>query len=481
MSTKPIYFTILFFLSGILTNNLFGNNDTLKSVTQPEWVNDIGAKTFPSSVGTYNVIDFGAKNDGATINTQAIQSAIDICSKNGGGTVIFNEGKYLTGSLFIKEGVQLSISKNVEIIGSQNISDYTEIDTRVAGVEMKWPAALINVIGINNAAISGEGTINGNGKVFWDSYWELRKVYSPNGLRWIVDYDCKRPRTLLVANSKNVTIKGLTMQQAGFWTIHILYSSYITVDGVIIRNNIGGHGPSTDGIDIDSSEKILIKNCDIDCNDDNFCLKSGRDADGLRVNRPTEFVLITDCISRQGGGLITLGSETSGGIRNIIAQNLKAYGTGVGIRLKSATTRGGTIEDIIIKNIEMDSVDIAIDITLNWNPAYSYSKLPVGYNYDSIPDHWKVMLKKVDPDSGLPRFKNIYLSDIKARKAHSAIQASGLKNSPLINFNFTNLDIESVKAGKIKYAQGWTFKNANFKTKDGSKLETISSTDMRFE
>lgn len=245
----------------------------------------------------------------------------------------------------------MRIDESVILKGSDNLAHYAEIDTRVAGIEMKWPAALLNVNGANNVAITGKGVINADGKFCWDAYWALRKQYEPKGLRWIVDYDSKRVRTLVIDNSTNITVRGLTMQQAGFWTVHILYSSRVTLDGIVIRNNMGGSGPSNDGIDIDSSTRILVENCDIDCNDDNLCLKAGRDWDGLRVNKPMEYVLIRNCISRKGWGLITFGSETSGSIRHVVAHNLKAAGTQAGLRFKSAKTRGGTVEDILLKDI----------------------------------------------------------------------------------------------------------------------------------
>src|SRR5690606_33455882 len=133
------------------------------------------------------------------------------------------------------------------------------------------------------------------------------------------------------------------------------------------------------------------EDCDIDCNDDNFCLKAGRDWDGLRVNKPTEYVVIKNCIARRGAGLVTLGSETSGGIRHVFAAGLKARHTDNGLRIKSATTRGGTIEDIYFENSEMDSINNVFQFNLNWYPAYSYSTLPPGYSYDNIPAHWKAM------------------------------------------------------------------------------------------
>jgi len=428
----------------------------------------------------FRVSDFGASNDGRTLNTIAIQKAIDACAAKGGGKVIFNPGSYLTGSLFIKSGVFLQIDKGVEIKGSEDLRDYPEIDTRVAGIEMKWPAALINIISQKNAGVDGSGIVNGQGKVFWDAYWALRKDYEPKKLRWIVDYDAKRPRTMLVSNCEDIVIKGVTFQQAGFWTVHILYSSYVTVEGIIIRNNIGGHGPSTDGIDIDSSSWILVQNCDIDCNDDNFCIKSGRDWDGLRVNRPAEYIVIRDCVSRKGGGLITFGSETSGGMRYIIAKNLKAHGTKVGMRFKSAKNRGGIVENIYLENIEMKEVGVALEITPNWNPSYSYSTLPTGYDSNTIPEHWKKMLRPVEPaEKGIPVFRNIYISDIKVENAGRAIFADGLDETSLKNFYLKNITINAGTAGSIKNAENWKLENINITAKDSSTISITASKNVR--
>ena len=444
------------------------------------WAKNVGARKFPAKNQTYNVTHYGAIADGITMNTKAIQKAIDDCASKGGGIVTFSSGRYLTGSIYLKEGVHLNVPKGVTLLGSTDLKDYPEIDTRVAGIEMVWPSAIINVLSQKNVMISGDGIIHGQGKVFWDSYWALRKEYEAKGLRWIVDYDSKRPRTLLVSESSDVTVKGLTFQQAGFWTIQLLYSSYCTVDGVIIQNNIGGHGPSTDGVDVDSSSHILIENCDIDCNDDNFCLKAGRDADGLRVNRPCEYVVIRNCISRAGGGLLTCGSETSGGIRYILADGLKAKGTSVGIRLKSAMNRGGTTEHIYIQNIEMEDVGTVFDATMNWNPAYSYSKLPKEYEGKTLPDHWEKMLEKVDAKNGTPYFNDVYLSDFKVMNSQTMMNVLGSKESMMRNFHFNNIDADVEKIGQVNYAKNWTFSNMNVKAKDFQPLQISNSEEVRF-
>jgi hypothetical protein len=458
--TLSIFFVLL---STLVCNSIL-------AVPKLKWMNDVGAKSFPKAADTYFVNDFGAIGDAVFDCTETIQKTIDRCAESGGGKVTFRPGIYLTGSLFVKSNVNFEIPKGSMLIGSQNISDYKRIDTRVAGIEMNWPAALVNIIGQENAAITGDGVINGRGKVFWDKYWNMRRIYDPKGLRWIVDYDCDRPQGILISDCKNVTIKDVVIYQPGFWSLHILYSSYITVDGVIISNNIEGRGPSTDGIDIDSSSKILVQNCNINCNDDNICLKAGRDADGLRVNRPTEYVVIRNCIAGHGDGLFTCGSETSGGIRNIVAYNLKGMGTKYGLRFKSTTQRGGTIENIYLSNIKMIGVRDPLIVDLNWHPTYSNSLLPQGYNADSIPDHWKKMLLPVEPKQGTPKFKNIFFDNISVKDASTCINIGGIEASTVDNFTFRNVHFEGENVGKIKWANNWKFIDFSVK---GTKQSNI--------
>ena len=446
----------------------------------PEWTKQVGAKTMPLVKTGFSASKYGAVADGKTLATQAIQKAIDAAAKKG-GIVTLAPGQYLTGSLFLKKGVTLQLDKGVTLLGSQDLKDYPEIMTRVAGIEMKWPAALLNILDQDNVAIIGEGTVDGQGKVFWDKYWAMRKEYDPKGLRWIVDYDAKRPRALLISNASNVTIKNITLQRSGFWTVHILYSKNVTVEGIIVRNNLGGHGPSTDGIDIDSSSYVLVQHCDIDCNDDNFCLKAGRDADGLRVNRPCEYVLIQDCVAGAGDGLFTCGSETSGGIRHIIARRLKAKGTKTGIRIKSALTRGGTVEDVWVDDIEMQDVGFGIIMTMNWNPAYSYSTLPAGYTQETLPAHWKAMLTKVEPaEKGMPHFRDVHISNVRVLGAKTAISAEGQPNSLLDGITLDNITMSAGTAGGINYATGWRVKNVNITAQDAEPMAVQNSQNIKF-
>jgi hypothetical protein len=443
-----------------------------------KWMKEVGARQKPSGEKIFNVRDFGALADTTMLSTVAVQKAIDRCSEQGGGTVTFAPGNYSIGTIYLKSNVNLNIPEGVQLFGSQDLDQYPVIDTRVAGIEMKWPSALISAIGQKNIRISGKGKVWGQGKVFWDKYWMMRRAYDKRKLRWIVDYDCMRPRLVLIQDCQDVTLNETGFFEAGFWTIHILYSSYVTIEGILVNNNNAGKGPSTDGIDIDSSNRILVQNCDISCNDDNFCLKAGRDADGLRVNRPTEYVVIRNCIARQGDGLFTCGSETSGGIRNIVAYNMTALGTKVGMRFKSAMNRGGVVENVYLANFKMQDIRDPFQISLNWNPAYSYSQLPEGYDCDSIPAHWKVMLAKVEPADGLPKFRNIWFTDIQAKNCQVALICEGVEASPIEGFHLNNVHITGENPGRMYWAKDWMLKNVSISGEYGEHVDIKNSVNV---
>ncbi len=407
----------------------------------------------------YSAARFGAKADGKTMNTKAIQAAIDAAAGDG-GTVTFPAGTYLTGSIFVKSGVTLRIGKGVTLLGSQDLRDYPLMPTRIAGIEMRWPAALVNVYRQQNAAIEGEGTVDGDGRVFWDSYWTLRKAYEPRGLRWASDYDAQRPRLIQVFDSSRVKVGGgLLLRRSGFWTLHICYSTDVTVDGVVIRNNSDGLGPSTDGIDIDSSKKVLVQHADIDVNDDALCLKAGRDADGLRVARPTEDVIIRDAIVRSAAAGITFGSETSGGFRNIEAYRITVEGkVPVGILFKSAHTRGGFGENLRLHDITMKDIPVVLRITMNWNPSYSYARIPA--DVTDVPPAWKVLATPVPAEQGRARFRDVSIWNIKATGATRAFEVDGFQEVPLQRFTLKKLDIEAREGGYLHDIEDWRFEDA---------------------
>ena len=424
---------------------------------------------------TFPINDYGAKGDGAALDTSSIQKAIDAAAAVG-GTVTMKPGTYLTGSIFLKSGVTLDVPEGATLIGSEKLDDYPMLPTRIAGIEMTWPAALINVRDQHNVVITGKGMIDGDGPIWWKSYWDLRATYEPKGLRWASDYDARRPRLILIQNSSDIQLGGgILLKRSGFWTVQILYSHDIHVDGVTIRNNEGGKGPSTDGIDIDSSRNVLVEHADIDVNDDALCLKAGRDSDGLRVNRPTEDIVIRDSIVRRGAAAITIGSETSGGFRNIEVYNITALsGVPSGVLFKSAHTRGGFARDIRIHDLTLEGVAIPIHITMNWNPSYSYATIPGGVK--DIPSYWVTLTNKVPEQQGLPHFSNVHIWNIKATGAKSAFNVAAYPNATLDDFRLDHLEIEAASAGTIANARNWTLTDSNIKTEDGSKPVFTDST-----
>ncbi|HVU36670.1 MAG TPA: glycoside hydrolase family 28 protein [Opitutaceae bacterium] len=452
---------------------------------------------------TFPVDQFGAVPNAPAPATACIQRAIDAAATAGGGAVTFAPGVYLTGALFLKTGVEFRVGQGVELRAIQRDDAFPEIWTRVAGIEMAWPAALINVCEQHDVSITGGGTINGRGEFWWDKFWGpderggMLRDYEARGLRWAVDYDCRRPRLLLVYRSRDVTLRDLTLKRSGFWTVHVCFSTHVTIDGITIRENLG---PSSDGIDIDSSSDVRVENCDVDCNDDAICLKAGRDADGLRVNRPTERVVVRNCIVRTGHGLFTIGSETSGGVRDVEVSNLKAVGTWIGFSFKSARTRGGVIERISIHDIEMVGVPRPFRFTLNWLPTYSYPTLPPNWT-DPVPAHWQRLLEPVvPPERGLPEFRDISFARIVSRAAapgefdrvlsssvamHTpdplasvALDIEAYPEKPMHDIQWRDVRIEAERAGMIQHARRWTMRNVELVTNQPVPLERVDCTDV---
>jgi polygalacturonase len=426
----------------------------------------------------FSAADYGARGDGKTINTEALQKTLDAAAAAGGGVVTLPPGLYPSGALFVKSNTELRLDEGVTIQAIQDDSHFPRLDTRIAGFEMKWPAALINVYEQKNVRITGKGIVDGNGEFWWLKFWGKDRKggiladYQPRGLRWASDYDCERVRAVVVWKSEDVLLKDFQVHRSGFWSVTLTYSDRVHVNGLVVRGNIGGKGPSIDGINTDSSRNILIENCDIDCNDDNFCLKAGRDADGLRVNRPVENVVVRNSITREGHGVLTLGSETSGGIRRVEVYGLKAYGTSRGIRMKSAEVRGGVMEDIHFHDITMDEIPLVFEFNLTWGK----STIPANIPEAEITDRWRLITAPVvPPERGIPVFRNITFSDITVTRADTAFKADTYKigadkKMPIHDLVWRNVRIEAANGGKINNALNWNLSQLTLQTPKGKEL-----------
>jgi hypothetical protein len=445
------------------------------SVDLPAWIARVGARQRPADGPVFWVNAFGAVPGAEIDATSAIQRAIDACAAQGGGAVAFAPGRYLTAALFLKSGVRLRIDSGVTLVASLDERAYPIQPTRVAGIEMPWPAGLINVDDQVNVEISGGGTIDGQGPFWWRKYWTMRQAYEARGVRWAADYDCQRIRLLVVWKSRDVTVANLRLRRSGFWTVQLTYDENVSVDAVTIADNVGTgglRGASTDGVDIDSSRRVLVQYCDIDNNDDTICLKAGRDADGLRVNRPTEFVVIRDNVCRRGGGVVSFGSETSGGIRHVVAYRNTGLGTTEGIRFKSSRTRGGGVTDVLVRDITLHQVRFPFTFALNWDPAFSYARIPPGF--PNAPAYWRTLATPVEPpERGYPDFRNITLARIQADGADRILTAEGLPEKPLGAVRWEDIAAVGREAGRVQDARDWTMRDVHFATADGRPLRVV--------
>ncbi len=348
----------------------------------------------PAKPRRYLVTAYGAVAGGTTLNTIAIQKTIDACSATGGGVVVVPKGVFLSGAIYLKQGVELVIEKDAVLKGSVNYDDYPQIDTRWEGREMKFTSAFINADHLTHVKISGEGTIDGSG----DEWLKRIRERTDTLARRL-----GRPRLIGIQNCKDVTIKDLKLHNQAVWCVHILYCEDVILDQLNITadHNI----PSSDGIDIDSSKDVVIRRCYIDVNDDCISIKSGKDEDGLRVNRASEDIKIEKCRFGYGHGGVAMGSETSGGIRNVLIKDCVAEKDNwAPIRFKSQPSRGGVVENITYRNFKLNDTRKAVEFNMAWRMVGTIKPpakiLPVVRNVRLINVHGTV--KSIGDIRGLP-------------------------------------------------------------------------------
>lgn len=357
----------------------------------------------------YLITDNGAKGDSLTLNTQFIQNTIEKCSAAGGGVVVVPKGIFFSGALFLKKGVSLLVEKDGVLKGSVNQDDYPQIQTRWEGEERLWTSAFINAIGVNGISISGEGTIDGSG-----SSWPVRNRtpgQQPQGPR------LGRPRMICFQNCKNVTIKDLHLHNQAVWCLHVLYCTKVEISNL---NITADHTIlSSDGMDIDSSDSVHVTGVYIDVNDDCISIKSGKDEDGLRVNRPAKDILIEKCHFAYGHGGVAMGSETSGGIHDVeIRKCVVDAANWAPIRFKTQPSRSGVVENITYRDIKLNNTKKAFEFNMAWR-----------------------MVPPIKPPSKvLPIVRNIRIINVSGMVG-TVGDMHGLDGSPIRNVTFQNCNI----------------------------------------
>jgi polygalacturonase len=352
---------------------------------------DLGLKARGNAL--LSVAELGAVADGYTSCTAAIQQAIDRCAERGGGTVFIPAGKYVTGTLWLRSNIILHLDAGAIILGETDPTAYPIWSSRWEGSGAQaGHAPLIAGEGLTNIALTGRGIIDGRGEPWWN-------LFNQKKLRNM------RPNLVRLVDCQDVLIDGLTFVNSPRWTLNPTACDNLTITNVTIRNP--HDSPNTDGINPDACSNVHISNCHIDVGDDCITIKSGSEEDGRRAPRSCQNVTITNCTMLHGHGGVVIGSEMSGGVRNVAISNCVFCGTDRGIRLKSRRGRGNAVEDLRVDNIVMDDVLCPIVVNL----FYVCGTLENSKVLDASPQ---------PVTAATPQFRRLRFSNITARRVKYA-------------------------------------------------------------
>jgi len=467
--------------------------------------------TFPAF--TVSITDFGAVGDGQTLNTLAIAAAIDKVTAKGGGKVVIPRGLWLTGPIILKNNINLSIEEGALVIFSSDKDLYPLIETSFEGHNTVRCTSPIYGKDLENIAITGNGVFDGTGEAWRpvkkeklaDSQWKkLVKsggVLSENGKIWypsesslegqnlsemnvpkqlgnIEEYkkikDFLRPVMVSLVNCKKVLFDGPVFQNSPAWCLHPLMCEDLTIRNITVKNP--WYSQNGDGLDIESCKNSIIYNCNFDVGDDAICIKSGKDADGRKRARPTENLVISNCIVYHGHGGVTIGSEMSGGVKNVHVSNCTFIGTDVGLRFKSNRGRGGIVENIYFSGINMINIPTqAISFNLYYGGLSVSEMLADGRNTETTTGE----IPPVSEET--PLFRNISIKNLTCKGASQAIYLQGLPELNLENIIFENIDIEADNGLTSIDANGISIKGMRLITKNLPALSFINSLNVNIE
>jgi polygalacturonase len=428
----------------------------------------------------FNVLDYGARNDGSASATEAFRAAIQAAKAAGGGTVYVPAGNYVTGPIELVSNLELYLEAGAVVRFPATRLPFTK--GRVQGIECLTPVPLIGGRNLENVTLAGRGVLTTDTDA-WLKLMPREKasaagpgtVFGPNWEKLLHDLEVKtpapeaeyekvapelRPSFFRVMDSKNILVEGVHFIGSPMWTVHLLYSDNIVVRDVIIETYPGVHN---DGIAVDSSRNVRISDCYIDTGDDGIVLKSGKDADGRRVNRPTENVSITNCTVRHAHGAVAIGSETAGGIRNVVASNITCRDTHIGMRLKSRRGRGGFVEDVRFENWTMEDVVEGIVLT-----TYYMMEGEVPATDTSLSER-------------TPVFRNIAVSNMTINGARLAIDLEGLPEMPLSGVRITDVTASGTRGMFAADTVGLELHHVQVNAEQGPAFMIRDSQDLELD
>jgi polygalacturonase len=462
---------------------------------------------------TVYITDFGAVDDGQTLNTKAIADAIDAVSKKGGGKVVIPRGLWLTGPIILKNNINLVVEEGALVTFSPDKDLYPLIKTNFEGTGTVRCISPIYGKDLEHIALTGKGIFDGTGEVWrpvkkekltesqWKDLVKSGGVVDKNGKIWYpsksylegqnlsemnVPKDFKRfedfekikdflrPVMVSLVNCKKVLIDGPVFQNSPAWCLHPLMCEDLTIRNVTVRNP--WFSQNGDGLDIESCKNIIVYNCNFDVGDDAICIKSGKDADGRRRAIPTENLVIKNCIVYHGHGGVTIGSEMSGGVKNVYVTGCTFIGTDVGLRFKSNRGRGGIVENIFISDINMMNIP-AQAISFNMY----YGGLSSSETSDKGNDGEKITGKVPPVSEETPRFRKITIKNISCKGASQAINLQGLPELNLQDIILENIDIEAENGLMCADADGISIKGLRLITKNFPVLSFINSLNVNIE
>jgi polygalacturonase len=396
-----------------------------------------------SGVGTFNVRDFGAKGDGTTFDTIAIQKALDACT-NSGGTVEFPKGTYLSKPLTLHSQTTVKLDVGAKLQASTNQSDFMKMPGDWLKARGNDFIPFISGEDLKDVTFTGGGVIDGGGAVWWDEAEKARQIRP--------GYTLPRPNLIVIEQSRNLLMENITLQNSP--KFHFVPSD---CEDVVVSNVTilaPEHAANTDAID-PSGRRMLFTKCRIDVGDDNIAIKAGRKMPGREFQ--SEDITVTDCTFLHGHGM-SIGSETSGGVRNVTVKNCTFENTENGLRIKSDARRGGLVENISYSDITMSNVVPAITFTCAYmNNSAGDANRSSGSRADSAPPHGQ----------NIPIYRNIRISNLKATSLKSAGVILGLPDNCISNVVFENVQISSPRGLTVRNAEGVQFKNSKILAADG--------------
>lgn len=501
--------TVLFFFGMMLSVSFqaVGQANGSSSFTLPK----VERPTFKAD--TVNITSFGAAKGGLVLNTVAINKAIETCSSAGGGVVLVPKGMWLTGPITLRSNVNLHLQAGAVLQFSSNFDDYPLVMSYFEGWETIRCQSPISAKKQENVAITGNGIVDGAGQAWrpvkkskltseqWKTLIASGGVLSSDKSTWypsaksllgqtttIQGYikggsteefekikDYLRPNMVSLVECKNVLLEGVTFQNSPAWNLHPLMCENLTVNKVNVRNP--WYAQNGDGIDIESCKNGEVTNSTFDVGDDGICIKSGKDEEGRKRGMPTENFLVKNCVVYHGHGGFVIGSEMSGGVKNIIVKGCTFLGTDIGLRFKTTRGRGGVVENILVDGINMTNIPAeAISFSM-----YYMGKSPIAEPEDEGKTQTTVKEVGANPvaDESTPQFKNFTIRNVSCKGAQQAIYLEGLPEMSIKDIRFDGITIEAQKGIRCIEAEDISFNNVTIKAAKGVPMEVVNSKGIK--